>query len=274
MLKVILTTLFTISCSIGTTVANTKLHIEEVAIDEVFVVPVGYDSNDNIEIVIDGKLPNTCYELFQTKVIASKKTFKIKQLMRRKNLTECLPLLSDHQQPDHQQHDLPVQFSTIISLGELSPGKYRIEYATSHSLASQEAYKDFLVSQSSTERIDDHIYAPVSSAFIPELIYTTSDAQVILTGILASSCMVVNSDAISVERFENIFVIVPKLKIINEQPCNNFPRPLEQFVSLGAVKPGRYLIHVRSMTGRSVNKTFTVIDKSTHYNANYESLAN
>ena len=237
-----------------------KLRVEEVALEEVFVVPVGYDSNDNVEIVIDGKLPSACYDLFQTKIIPTpeKNQFLIKQFIRQKHLTEC-----EVEHSEHQKQLFPVQFTTVVSLGELAAGEYRIDYMKS----TTQGFKTFQVSRANAEGIDDHLYAPVSSAFIPELIYTTPNAQVILTGILESTCMEMNSKEIEVERYGNIFVILPKLKLTTERDCTSIPRPLEQFVSLGAVEPGRYLVHVRSMTGRSVNKTFTVIKKTTDFSA-------
>lgn len=257
----VLISIFSASASWGQ-----KLKVQEVALEEVFVAPVGYDSNDNIEIVIDGKLPSACYDLFQTKIIPKpeKNKFSIKQYIRQKHLTEC-----ETEHSDHQGQTFPVQFTTVVSLGELAAGEYRIDYKKASS--SSQAVKTFQVSTATAEGIDDHLYAPVSSAFIPELIYSTPNAQVILTGILGNSCMEMNPSDIQVERYGNIFVILPKLKLSSqsetENDCVAMPRPLQQFVSLGEVEAGRYLIHVRSMTGRSVNKTFTVIKKTTNVSA-------
>ena len=260
--KLFITTAFIAVLSVSNSWGQ-KLKVQEVALEEVFVSPVGYDSNDNIEIVLDGKLPSACYDLFQTKIIPvpEKNKFLIKQFIRQKHLTEC-----ETEHSEHQGEIFPVQFTTVVSLGELAAGEYRIDYKKAASSGTK-GVKTFQVSTATAEGIDDHLYAPVSSAFIPELIYSTPNAQVILTGILGNSCMEMLPSDVQVEKYGNIFVILPKLKLSMQQECVANPRPLQQFVSLGAVEPGRYLVHVRSMTGRSVNKTFTVIKKTTDVSA-------
>jgi hypothetical protein len=40
-------------------------------------------------------------------------------------------------------------------------------------------------------------------------------------------------------------------------PCRNVERAFERTVELPELKPGRYLLHVRSMNGQSVNEIFS-----------------
>lgn len=222
----------------------------EVSIEEVFVAPKGYDSNDNVEIIIDGKLPNACYELYNTDAKIIDKKIHIKQYIKVKQISECRP-----ENQNQQTIPLwPVQFTNRIELGELEAGKYTIIYKSN--LIEQK--KSFEVVKSTSNSIDDDLYAPVSNAFIPELIYPTSNGQVILTGILTNTCMSFLGN-VKVIRHENVFIILPKMTVHRNRPCMSTMEPIQQIVSLGEIAhEGRYLIHVRSTTGRSVNKLFSV----------------
>lgn len=231
-----------------------SLSISEVAIEQAFVAPKGYDSNDNIEVVVDGKLPNACYEIYQTKATINQSKFEItlKQLIKVKDITEC--------QGTNQSQQLvpmwPIQYTNLIGLGNLKAGTYTINFNTGKHIVS----KKFVVAAARSTGIDDFLYAPISNAFIPELIYSTDNAEVILTGILTNTCMNFNGD-VEVKKMGNVFIILPKMSLNVLAQCVATQIPLQSIVSLGSIKKeGRYLIHVRSTTGRSVNKVFTVKD--------------
>jgi hypothetical protein len=64
---------------------------------------------------------------------------------------------------------------------------------------------------------------------------------------------------VNVKRMGNVFIVLPKMSLNTFAQCSPTQIPLQSIVSLGAIKKeGRYLVHVRSTTGRSVNKVFTV----------------
>lgn len=224
--------------------------VSEVPIEEVFVAPKGYDSNDNIEIIVDGKLPNACYELYKTETKTIGFNIYVKQFIKIKQISECRP----ENQSQQTTPLWPVQFTNRIEIGELQSGLYSIIYNSNFI----EKKKKFEVTKSVSSSIDDDLYAPVSNAFIPELIYTTSNAEVILTGIMTNTCMSFQGD-VEVIKHSNVFVILPKMTVHRNRPCMSTMEPLQYIVSLGEIKKeGRYLIHVRSTTGRSVNKLFSV----------------
>ena len=148
----------------------------------------------------------------------------------------------------------PIQFTNLLELGNLKAGTYTVKYNT----GSKVETKTFEVSAAVSSGIDDFLYAPVSNAFIPELIYSTDSAEVILTGILTNTCMTFNGE-VNVKRMGNVFIVLPKMSLNTFAQCSPTQIPLQSIVSLGAIKKeGRYLVHVRSTTGRSVNKVFTV----------------
>jgi len=224
--------------------------VSEVNIEEVFVAPKGYDSNDNVEIIVDGKLPNACYELYKTETKIVNFNIYVKQYIKIKQISECRP----ENQSQQTTPLWPVQFTKRVEIGELKTGLYSIIYNSNFI----EKMKKFEVTKSISNSIDDDLYAPVSNAFIPELIYSTSNAEVILTGIMTNTCMSFQGD-VKVIRHDNVFIILPRMTIHRNRTCMDTMEPLQYIVSLGEIqKEGRYLIHVRSTTGRSVNKLFSV----------------
>jgi hypothetical protein len=228
--------------------------IREDTIDNVFVPPMGFDDNDHIQIVLDGRLPNLCFELANSyyHIDQKEKIITVKQFIKKKQIPEC-----------QEKHDKlpaylkwPEPFTTEINLGTLSKGDYKIQFQSSTGAAKE---KLFHVKTSESSSIDEMLYAPISDAFIPELIYETDNGEFILTGIWQNSCLDLKNEDITVQKFSDVFVVLPKMTVTKQAHCFNKQRPLREIVSLGELKQGRYLLHIRSLTGRSVNKIFTVI---------------
>jgi hypothetical protein len=65
--------------------------IVEVPVSNVFAPARGFDDNDFVQIVIDGKLPNSCYLQDETKVNLDRasKTIVVKQLALRRQDGDC-----------------------------------------------------------------------------------------------------------------------------------------------------------------------------------------
>lgn len=227
--------------------------IKEVDLEEVFVVKKGYDSNDNIEVTFLAKLPSACfspghYNLTQL----SGNEFRLSFFIKKKGISSCAG-------EEKIQLKNPVYYSKTISLGELAAGEYKITFADQTKLRT----KSFRVTKALANTLDDMEYAPVSNAFIPELVYTTSDAQVILSGIITTTCMDIFDEDIKVTRQGDVFVIIPKAQTIENPLCQKTEIPLQKIISLGSLKkPGSYLIHIRSQSGLSVNKVFQVRSKT------------
>jgi hypothetical protein len=224
-----------------------------VAIEQAFIPELGYDDNDNIEIVIDGKLPNACFELHTTRIEIDQQNYKInlKQSMQVKDIHECQP----QQQNQAGIFQWPIQYTTTVALGNLLAGTYKLYFNN----GATTKHKTFKVAKANHTGLDDTLYAPVSDAFIPELMYVGDQAHVVLTGILTNSCMNFNQD-IEVSKIGNVFIILPKMTFITDQYCHPTMLPLQSIVNLGELtQEGRYLIHIRSTSGRSVNKVFSII---------------
>jgi hypothetical protein len=232
---------------------------EEVSVQKVFTSPTGYDDNDNIQLVIDGELPGLCFERDETtfKINHSAKTIEVHQMMKKRMITDCLKEQRDW--PEYFQW--PVSYTTEINLGTLDEGTYKIIWWDQIERAGEKIKleREFRVKKSDSSSIDEFLYAPVSSAFIGDLIYESSNADVVLSGIWNNGCQELYDENIEVIKEEDVYVILPKMTNLNHIPCERMMRPLQKIVKLGPMTTGRYLLHIRSITGHSINKVFTVI---------------
>tara|TARA_Y100000768_G_scaffold107251_1_gene78753 strand:+ start:17689 stop:18426 length:738 start_codon:yes stop_codon:yes gene_type:complete len=222
-------------------------------INDIFVIPQGYDTNDNIEITFTSKLPNACFvpdEHIMKKI--EDYSYQIEFRIKRRDLSEC----NDRQL---NQFKNPIYYNETISLGELNSGKYTVEAIYEDKIIT----KNFEVAKARTNSLDDTIYAPISTAFIPEMLYTHQRPRLILTGIIQETCLQVQRTKIEVKRFNNMFLVLPKAFIHSSIPCRPTEKPLQKIISLGDIEePGVYFIHVRSQSGLSVNKVFRVRNKN------------
>lgn len=242
MIKKALLTLLTIPLL---TQASTT-SVVELELKQLFVIQNGFDSNDDVEVTYHTTLPSACYKVHETKVKKlDHQSYLIKAYAKKKELTGCEVGLMNN----------PINITQTVSLGELAAGVYTFTYNT----AMGDQAKYMKIKSSINQTIDDEIYAPISNAFIPELIYPTQNAQVVLTGIFHNTCMGLSAHNIKILRQGNIFVIIPKTKFRSQTNCRNKQVPIREIVNLGPLQdPGPYLIHVRSMSGLSVNKVFYV----------------
>ncbi len=229
----------------GSTFAN-PMDLKELELEEVFIIENGFDSNDDIEVTVHGQLPSACYKVHETKLTKTNSNhYEVKTYIKRKNLSGCSEDLISS----------PVNFTPVLSLGELASGRYIFSYHANN----KEIRKVMNIRPAISTSIDDSFYAPISNAFIPELIFTTSSAQIVMTGIFHNSCFKLKSDDISIIKENNIFIIIPKTRFIDLGQCKTKRFPIRQIIDLGPIKKeGHYMIHIRSLSGLSVNKVFHV----------------
>jgi len=228
----------------------------EVFIEKAFIPPHGFDDNDNIQIVLDGHLPNICYDLAEPKINIDVNTKEIQvwTYAKKKSIHECSEVSFHH----GAYLGWPVHFTRTISLGKLPADNYNVVYSLKKDTRQK---RSFRVEKAQSSSADDAIYAPLTNVYIPEMIYETNNAEIIITGVLQAQCMELNSADIKIEKFSDIIVVMPVLRLVAGRDCGLSKVPLNQVVSLGELKAGRYLVHVRSMTGEAINRTFTVIKR-------------
>jgi len=207
----------------------------DVPVDNLFV-PNGFDSNDNSEVIISGYLPNLCYKSPSTKMAIKGNEVKIsvKALYSAPANFMCGEMI--------------VPFIQKVSLGLLEKGLYKITVNQNGPGATQEKLK---VSESSSDAMDDHLYASVD--YVEKM--GMGARTVTLKGYNPSDCL-------ELEKIEYIhngkdtYSILPIMRKIRDFcPMKNVPFAYE-FEVPTELKANKVLLHVRSMDGRSVNTIF------------------
>lgn len=232
--------------------ATTIVHanIREVSVDQVFVPSYGFDDNDNVVVTLKGKLPNLCYELVDTQLqTRENQNIQIRQFAKLRPIADCKN--GGRDLPSYL--NWPVTFTKDLSLGVLGAATYTLLY-------SNEQSRRFHVEKAPTEEsVDNVLYAPITRAFIPELMYETRNGQVVLSGVLEQSCYRLQDKDIQVERVGDVVVVLPKLTLDTPLECVASPRPIQKVVMIGKLTAGNYLLHVRSLGGQSISSAFQVI---------------
>lgn len=238
-LKILFTFIFSLilnSFSLqGQAIADENVGKElHVPVTHVFA-PQGFDSNDNIQIVLSGYLPNFCYKTVRKKV-------KINQEKKEINIE----VHSIYQQPRTGFCvEVIIPFLEVISLGSLNVGDYQITINenSDHFLSSS-----MNVTDSNSESIDDFTYANVE-----QIIKNPSDPYKIqLKGVNPTNCLVLSEIKIASNHVDT-YAVLPIMKQVSNS-CDNTPTPFSYDVQLpGELRTSPILIHVRSLGGKSVN---------------------
>ena len=205
-----------------------------VSFDKVFV-PRGFDSNDNVEIVGVGNFAHSCYHMAPTDVIVDQQahTITLSPVAYRIG-GMCL------------QVELP--FARVVEVGIVDPGHYQILQAADHKdLGTIE------VEQAKTGATDNFLYAPITQAFYSE---KNGTGQVQLTGNFPNSCMRLKEVRSSVSA--DTIVILPIVEMKDNGNCLSQSTAFKTVTNLSKIKPGQYLLHVRSMNGNSINDVIDI----------------
>jgi hypothetical protein len=237
--------------------AQQTFQIDEVPLTNAFIAPEGFDSNDDVLVVVEGYFPNGCYFKGNTDVHKDMDTHKIviRQFAKIENEGAC----ADHTQLDAELAK-PKYFMAELYLGTMSPySSYQVQYLGSD---NQTQVKTFSVDKAPVDHVDSMRYAIIENAFVShEVQASDKKMEIRITGYLNSSCSEIIDDP---ENKDIIFyddVIVVLLKVVNK---GEFCIPMNKsFYKVREVKVpavGRYLLHTRSQGGQAKNKIFSVIE--------------
>ncbi|NDE14623.1 hypothetical protein EBZ80_06800 [bacterium] len=203
-------------------------------------VPNGFDSNDEIVVVIDGYLPNSCYRLTRPELSVDhdKHEIKITQ-MARKFPGPCLVPL--------------VPFTNIVQIGALEQGTYRVTTNKGLLAATLGVAED---TSSGNYGPDDFLYAPVDSVSVSK--NTDGRYEARLAGRFTNDCM--EFDEVRVLHKGRVIELLPILK---DHATDSTCQPVEKAFTKKVLMPvelsaGRNLVHIRSLNGASVNSVFSV----------------
>jgi hypothetical protein len=224
-------TIFTILLTmIGSAMAAGVPIEKRVPIDHLYI-PAGFDSNDNVEVVVTGFLPNLCHKNPSAKV-----TFDANGQVD----LEVTSLYYDETNPFCPEMVVP--FTLPVSLGVLDTGEYSV--VVNHEKGNT---GKLMVAESTSNAIDSYHYAYVSN-----VLKKPGSHRIHLKGYNPSDCFVLDKIE-SVSNKRDSFSILPKMKQIRDFcPMKMVPFTYEYDVPKTLNKKN-ILLHVRTMDGKSVN---------------------
>lgn len=235
--------ILTLSALAGVAAAQHPI-TEYVDIESKFLfAPVGFDSNDEIMVVLDGYLPNTCYRLTQPEIVGLETKNISIQPLAYIAAGNCLPFA--------------VPFTQEVRLARLDAGNYTV--TTNKGRITEPL--SVAVAKPLTG-IDDFNYAPVESVEIVHEMETgtTGHHTAILKGRFTNTCLQISRvDAFSSNG--KTTQVLPKMVQLAEgpegEPCQNKEVLFTVSRRLPALSLGRHLVHVRTSGGQAINRVFT-----------------
>lgn len=232
--------------------ASDSRELVETLISKAFIPAYGFDDNDNVQTVIEGYLPNSCYTLAQTQVqkdIGSK-TIKISQKAIKSSSGIC----------EHETNlppDLAAQryFHKVVDIGLLDEGAYEILYLGEEGFQT----RTFQVELAPTENRDNMHYVHVTNAFAKEIVRSTDEEfEFRITGNLTSTCAQL-ADDYYMEKIDDVYVVM-LYTFRTEDYCMPTSRPFYKIIKVKTPEIGRYLLHTRSIGGQSKNRIFEIVE--------------
>lgn len=207
-------------------------------VQKVFV-PVGFDDNDNAEIVVHGYFPNSCYKAGQ--VTAEVDEEKRKITVHAKSFlyptSVCLQMV--------------IPFTESVKLGVLKSGNYDIVVEGS----PKAQVLPLSVGVRKSENADDYLYASATSASLAQdeagaysLNLSGNHPQMFV------GCMIIK-EVKSYLTPGNVLVVLPIAEAVDDERCIK-PKWQEKFnISVPVEKPLEedVLVHVRVLNGQSLN---------------------
>jgi hypothetical protein len=236
------------------TLSSNSVRTIEIPLEAVFVPYQGYDSNDNIEVTVHSNLPNPCYRLdkYTVEKTSETNTFRIHQFAVKKMDGVCG---EQSAMPEHLQMLVP--FTQVISLGSKPTGRYTLTYENTDHHLNQ---KSLDIKEARATTIDDLPYAAVSNVSVTDVIQKNDAITATLSGVFTSTCSYLDPQDIKIEKQKDIYVVLPFIHTKMNVFCLQTLVPFAQVIHLDAPQvAGHILIHVRSMSGHSINRVIDAI---------------
>jgi len=207
-------------------------------VEKVFVA-LGFDDNDDIELMIHGHFPNTCYKVGPISATLNTGTGAVEiSAQSYRYHGGCAQLI--------------VNFTQSVKVGLLRQGSYYINVNGQDGLQTA----PLVVAQAATASPDDYLYAPVAEASLDEA--EDGSYAVTIKGeypYMLVGCMVLREVRTYVSP-GNTIVVLPIAELVEGEACDAQAATHKFAVSkaMGALPQGEYLIHVRVLEGNSLNR--------------------
>lgn len=199
--------------------------------------PLGFDSNDNSQVVLYGTLPNTCYKVgpIRYRVDQKKKAVFVQS--------------TAYHYPGHWCAEVMVPYQQVVNLGILKEGNYDISVASRD--GSYQNMGKLPVSTATSTKPDENLYAPVEQVFLRKGDGGAS-SEVVVSGVFRNTCMQLKE--LQVTYRPNRVIEVLPLAQIRRTNCAPEMRPFTATAVLSGLAKGKALIHVRSLNGQALNQ--------------------
>ena len=206
-------------------------------------VPRGFDTNDDVQIVVAGNLPNLCYKSPRANTKIDGNTISIEMVALFNNVphTVCAEEL--------------VPYLQVVSLGTLEKGAYEVQVKNLPSENGDKLIKEQLnVKATDSVLVDDFIYAAVDSVD-----HTHGTNQIVLKGYNPSDCYTLDHVEFK-SNGRDTYAVLPimKRKFDPASICPLKPSPFAYSAEVPTeLNADPVLLHVRTMNGNSFNRIYS-----------------
>lgn len=205
-------------------------------------VPTGYDETDEVVVVVEGYLDSTCYQIRKAKVVLNGSVFDVYPQAEKQGV-DCDPL------------PVPYVLEVLLNPDDaIAPGRYQVRVASK----TKNLVETLQVEEAEVNQVDNHPYAPVDDAEVGML--SGGRMRATIEGRFQNTCMVIDRIDVSTQNGKT-YEMLPIVKMLKKDPkgdpCRQKERRFDAFRDFAEPPPGRYLLHVRSQNGHSVNHIFT-----------------
>jgi hypothetical protein len=196
-------------------------------------IPGGFDSNDPTQLVVEGYFPNSCYRIdgYTKEVDAATQKVTITQSAL-KYKGQCLMML--------------VPFWQTVKVGLLKANDYKVVDGS-----SGEEVGVMPVRVASSAEPDDFTYATVKDAYVG--LVDGGKRSIIIEGELPGDCYFIKEKRVVLDS-KNVIAVLPIIEKQAGRRCNSYRLPFMTTAELPDAPAGRYLLHVRSLSGNAINK--------------------
>lgn len=203
-------------------------------------IPNGYDSNDSVQIVVEGEFDNLCYQLGRADSMVDKEKRIVEVKLTAYQYSGTCPRT-------------PARFHHVLHLGRMPlEGKYLIVDMTTKKTIGKLQIDH---AEELTPGTDDALYAPLLDAV---LLKREGKNVLLLRGVFATSCMSLGEVKVKIDK--DVVLVLPQMEFQRTPDCKLGEYPFEKVIPIDQELPteASYLLHARSMAGQSINKVMHV----------------
>ncbi len=193
-------------------------------------VPMGFDSNDSVELVVTGVFPNACFSRNDVQVAVNNDVIDITVTAFEAEKAKCI--------------QMKVPFKEVVTVGNLQGGEYQVRVNDKSRFQLKEK---MMIEEASSNAIDNNTYAAI------DWVEQKTKDEFVLHGWKYSNCVELKKIEV-ISNGKDTLSILPVMKQTAEVcPMKGMPVSYPVKVDFASLKMKKPLLHVRTMDGKSVN---------------------